>query len=186
MAHREGRPAVRSNENVLSFVRVPVPAPDLVYQAAEIFNSIENNALEIEARAQAMCKSAAERRRLAEQRTESAENSLREVIADADRKLSDASSALTQVESRIAATEAKAAAAEIRAQVAAAEAREAKQALALVEGAIRRRLLCASPEVCWPVVRSSLIRHLGSDQESRVRYVPINSYSRAGGICHER
>ena len=37
-------------------------------------------------------------------------------------------------------------AAEIRAQVAEAEAREAKQALALVEDAIRRRLLCASPE----------------------------------------
>ena len=151
MALREGRPAVRSNENVLSFVRSPIPATgagalDLVYQAAEIFNSIENNAREIEARAQAMCKSAAERLRLAEQRTVSAENSLREVIADADRKLSDASRALTQVEFRIAATEDKAAAAEIRAQVAEAEAREAKQALALVEDAIRRRLLCASPE----------------------------------------
>jgi hypothetical protein len=151
MALREGRPAVRSSENVLSFVRSPIPATgagalDLVYQAAEIFNSIENNAREIEARAQAMCKSAAERLRLAEQRTVSAENSLREVIADADRKLSDASRALTQVEFRIAATEDKAAAAEIRAQVAEAEAREAKQALALVEDAIRRRLLCASPE----------------------------------------
>ena len=38
--------------------------------------------------------------RLAEQRTESAENALREVIADADRKLSDASRALTEVELR--------------------------------------------------------------------------------------
>ena len=52
MTHREGRPAVRSNENVLSFVRPPIPATgagalDLVYQAAEIFNSIENNAREI-------------------------------------------------------------------------------------------------------------------------------------------
>ena len=37
-------------------------------------------------------------------------------------------------------------AAEIHAQVAEAEAREARQALALVEDAIRRRLLCASPE----------------------------------------
>jgi hypothetical protein len=151
MAYREGRSAGRRNETVLSFVRPPVPttgagALDLVYQAAEIFSSIENNAREIEARAQAMCKSAAERLRLAEQRTESAENSLRGVIADADRKLSDASRALTQVELRIAATEDMAAAAEVRAQIAEAEAHEAKQALALVEDAIRRRLLCASPE----------------------------------------
>ena len=151
MAYREGRPAVRRNENVLSFVGSPVPttgasALDLVYQAAEIFSSIEHNAREIEARAQAMCKSAAERLRLAEQRTESAENSLRGVIADADRKLSDASRALTQVELRITAAEEETAAAEIRAQIAEAEAREAKQALALVEDAIRRRLLCASPE----------------------------------------
>ena len=151
MTHREGMPAGRSNDNVLSFIRPPLQAAgagalDLVYQAAEIFSSIENNAREIEARAQAMCKSAAERLRLAEQRTESAEHSLREVIADADRKLADASRALTHVELRIAAAEDKAAAAEIRAKVAEAESREARQALALVEDAIRRRLLCASPE----------------------------------------
>ena len=151
MAHREGRPAVCRSENVLSFVRPPVPTPgadalDLVYQAAEIFNGIENNAREIEARAHAMCKSAAERLKLAEQRTESAENSLREVIADADRKLADASRALTQVELRITAAVDEATAAEIRAQVAETEAREAKQTLALVEDAIRRRLLCAGPE----------------------------------------
>lgn len=151
MAYQEGRSAVRSHENVVSFVRTQAPitgasALDLVYQAAEIFGTIENNAREIEARAQSMCKSAAERLRLAEQRSESAENSLREIIAEADRKLSDASMALTQIELRIAATEDKATAAEIRAQVAEAEAHEAKQALALVEDAIRRRLLCASPE----------------------------------------
>jgi hypothetical protein len=35
---------------------------------------------------------------------------------------------------------------EFRAQAAEAEAREAKQALALVEEAIRRRLLCPSPD----------------------------------------
>jgi hypothetical protein len=93
-----------------------------------------------------MCKSAAERLTLAEQRTESAEHSLREVVADADRKLSEASRALTEVELRIAAAQDEATAAEVRAQVAEAEAREAKQALALVEDAIRRRLLCASPE----------------------------------------
>ena len=90
--------------------------------------------------------SAAERLRLADQRTESAENSLRGVIADADRKLSDASRALSEVALRVTTAEDKAAAAEVRAQVVEAEAREAKQALALVEDAIRGRLLCASPE----------------------------------------
>jgi hypothetical protein len=135
----------------LSFVRPPVPtagagALELVYQAAEIFSSIENTAREIEARAQAMCKSAAQRLSLAERRTESAENSLRGVIADADRKLSDASRALSEVALRVTTAEDRAVAAEVRAQVAEAEAREAKQALALVEDAIRRRLLCASPE----------------------------------------
>ena len=151
MTRRGGRAAVRRDKNVLSFVRPPVPsagagALELVYQAAEIFGSIENSAREIEARAQAMCKSAAERLRLAEQRTESAENSLREKIADADRKLYDASRALSDVQRRVTAAEDRAVAAEVRAQVAEAEAREAKQALALVEDAIRRRLLCASPD----------------------------------------
>lgn len=151
MTRREGKSAVRRSENVLSFIRLPVAtagagALDLVYQAAEIFSRIENNARDMETRAQAMCKSAAERVRLAEQRTESAENALRAVIADADRKLSDASRALSDVELRVTAAEDKAVAAEIHAQVAEAEAREARQALALVEDAIRRRLLRASPE----------------------------------------
>ena len=75
MTRRGGRSAARRDENVLSFVRPPVPtagagALELVYQAAEIFSSIENTAREIEARAQAMCKSAAERLSLAERRTE--------------------------------------------------------------------------------------------------------------------
>ena len=90
---------------MLSFVRPPVSTPgadalDLVYQAAEIFNDIENNARELEARANAMCKSAAERLQLLSNEPNLPENSLREVVADADRKLADASRALTQVELR--------------------------------------------------------------------------------------
>jgi hypothetical protein len=53
---------------------------------------------------------------------------------------------LKQAQSRLAANEDRLTAAEFRAQAAEAEAREAKQALALVEEAIRRRLLCASSE----------------------------------------
>jgi hypothetical protein len=151
MARREERPAVRRNENVLSFERPAAKvagsdALDLVYQAAEIFNGMERDARELEARALAMCRSAADRLKVAEQRTESAEHSLREVVANADRKLADASRALTEIELRITAAEDKAAAAEARAHVAETEARDAKQTLALVEDAIRRRLLCASPE----------------------------------------
>ena len=151
MTYREGRTAVHSNENVLDFIRPAAPtagasALELVYQAAEVFSGIENNAREIEARAQAMCKTAAERVRLADQRAESAEYSLREVVAEAGLKLSEASRALTQVELRIKTTEERAAAAEARAMAAEAELRKAKRSLALVEDAIRRRLLCAGPE----------------------------------------
>jgi hypothetical protein len=151
MAHQEGRPVGRRNENVLNFARSSAPgsgarALDLVYQAAEVFSGIEDSAREIEARAKAMCKDATERLRHAEQRVASAEHTLREVVVDADGKLQDASRALTQAETRISAAEARARAAEVRAHAAEAEAHEAKQALALVEEAIRRRLLCASPE----------------------------------------
>jgi hypothetical protein len=62
------------------------------------------------------------------------------LIGEAECKLQDASRALKQAQSR------KLTALEFRAQAAEAEAREAKQALALVEEAIRRRLLCANPE----------------------------------------
>jgi hypothetical protein len=151
MTRQEARFAGRKNSNILSFVPSSAPpsgarAIDLVYQAAEVFSDIEDNAREIEARAQAMCKSAADRLRHAEQRAESAESSLRQVVADADGKLHDASRSLAHAELRITVAEDKATAAEIRAHVAEAEAREAKQMLALVEDAIRRRLLCANPE----------------------------------------
>jgi hypothetical protein len=48
---------------------------------------------------------------------------------------------------RIAAAEERALAAEQRAQAAEMQAQETKQTLALVEDAIRRRLLCARPEI---------------------------------------
>ena len=106
---------------------------------------MEDHAQETEARAQALCKSAMERLKLAEIRTEAAERARRELITEAECKLQDASSALTQAQSRIEAAEDRLTAVEFRAQAAEAEAREAKQALALVEEAIRRRLLCPSP-----------------------------------------
>ena len=151
MAQRNLRVSVGRDENVLSFARPSAPdcgttALNLVYQAAEVFSSMEDHARETEARAQSLCKSAVERLKLAEKRIESAERARREIVNEADCKLRDASRALKQAQARIEAAEDQLAAVELRAQAAEAQAREAKQALALVEEAIRRRLLCASPE----------------------------------------
>jgi hypothetical protein len=151
MAQRNLRASVGRDENVLGFARRSAPdcgttALNLVYQAAEVFSSMEDHARETEARAQSLCKSAAERLKHADKRIEAAERARRELITEADCKLQDASRALKQAHSRIEAAEDRLAAVEFRAQAAEAEAREAKQALALIEEAIRRRLLCASPE----------------------------------------
>jgi chromosome condensin MukBEF complex kleisin-like MukF subunit len=152
MTKRNLRVSGSGNANVLSFAKPSVPdsgttALNLVYQAAEVFRSMEDHARETEARAQSLCKSALERLKLAEKRTEAAERARRELITEAECKLQDASRALRQTQSRIEAAEDRLTAAEFRAQAAEAEAREARQALALVEEAIRRRLLCANPEV---------------------------------------
>jgi hypothetical protein len=151
MARRNLRVSVGRDENVLSFARSSVPdsgatALNLVYQAADVFRSMEDHARETEARAQSLCKSAVERIRFAEMRTEAAERAQRETIIEAECKLQDASRALSEAQSRIEAAQDRLTAVEFRAQAAEAEAREAKQALALVEEAIRRRLLCANPE----------------------------------------
>ena len=151
MAQRNLRASVGRDENVLNFARPSLPdraatALNLVYQAANVFRGMEDEARETEARAQSMCRSAAEKLRHAERRVEAAERSQQELIIEAECKLQDASRALKQAQSRIEAAEDKLTAAEFRAQAAEADAREAKQALALVEEAIRRRLLCANPE----------------------------------------
>jgi hypothetical protein len=77
-------------------------------------------------------------------RTEAAERAQRELLIETEHKLQDASRALAQAQSCIETQEDKLVAAEVRAQAAEAEARDAKQALALVEEAIRRRLLCTN------------------------------------------
>src|ERR1700736_3222809 len=135
----------------LNFARPSVPdsgtaALDLVCEAAEIFRSMEDYARETEARAQSLCKSALERLKLAEMRTEAAERARRELITEAECKLQDASRALKQAQSRVEAAEDRLTAVEFRAEAAEAEVRETKQALTLVEEAIRRRLLRANPE----------------------------------------
>src|SRR5258705_4004353 len=73
MTQQSLRATVGRSENVLSFGRSSAPdcgatALNLVYQAAEIFSSIEDHARETEARAQSLCKSAVERLKGAEKR----------------------------------------------------------------------------------------------------------------------
>jgi hypothetical protein len=152
MAQRNLRASVQRDDNVLGFPRISTSdagatALDLVYQAADVFRDMEDRARETAAHAQALCKSAAEKLRHAETRAEAAERAQRELTVTAEHKLQDASRALQQAQSRIEAQQDQLAAFEFRAQAAEAEALESKQTLALVEEAIRRRLLCAKPEV---------------------------------------
>src|SRR6476620_5316459 len=145
MAQRNLRASVGTRENVLSFERSPGSSTtvlNLVYQAAEVFDRIEDHARETEARAQSLRKSALEKLESAEVHIDAAERVSREIIVDAEGKLQDASRALSQAQSRMEAIEDKLTAAEFRAQAAEAKEREAKQSLALVEEAIRRHLLC--------------------------------------------
>jgi protein subunit release factor A len=79
-------------------------------------------------------------------RAEAAERAQRELIVAAERNLQHACRALEQAQSRIEAQKDKLTAVELRAEVAEAEARQAKEALALVEEAIRKRLLCTKPQ----------------------------------------
>lgn len=152
MAQRNPRASIWRDEKLLGVPTSPTPdkgataALDLVYQAADVFRSMEEHARETEARAQSLCTNALERLRLAELRADAAEREQREFILTAEHKLQDACKALQQAQSCIEAQKDQLTAAELRADVAEAEARQAKEALALVEEAIRKRLLCANPD----------------------------------------
>ena len=151
MAQRNSRASVGGDEAVPILPSPLAPdmgatALDLVYQAADVFRGMEKHARETEARAQSLCTSALERLRLAEMRAEATERAQQELIVTAERKLQDACRALEQAKSCIEAQKDKLTAVELRAEVAEAEARQAKDALALVEEAIRKRLLCANPD----------------------------------------
>ena len=133
MAQRGFGRSIPDGESVLGFARPSAPntgahALDLVYQAADVFRSIEDRARETEARAEA------------------AERAQRDLIFATERRLRDASRALEEAQKRLEAQQDQLTAIEHRAQAAEADAREAKQTLALVEDAIRRRLLFTSTE----------------------------------------
>jgi hypothetical protein len=140
------------HQNVYAFPRAMAGpdgasvALDLVYQAAEMFRDLQDGARETEARAHSLCRAASEKLRIAEARAEAAEQAHRELLLTADQKLQDASRALAQAQSNIGAQEEKLLATEFRAQKAEAEVRDVKRALALVEEAIRKRLLTSGFE----------------------------------------
>jgi chromosome segregation ATPase len=145
MAHL--RASVGREANASRFGRPSAPdcgstALSLVHQAADVFKGMEDHAREAEARAKSLSK----KLQISEERVEAAERAWREIIHQSDCKLQEASKALERAQSRIAATEDQLTAVEFRAEAAEAEARKSKEALAIVEEAIRRRLLCASPE----------------------------------------
>ena len=135
-----------ANENVPSLARPAAKdygttALSLVQQAAELFEGMENQARETEVRAQSLCKSAAQKLRLAEKQRDSAERARREVVDELNGKLEEVSRALQQAQQRIAVAEEHALAAEFRAQAAEAQLYRANRELAAVEEAIRKRLL---------------------------------------------
>src|ERR1700751_2969228 len=112
MAQRNSRASVGRDENVLGFPPASAPdkgaaALDLVYQAADVFRSMEKHARETEARAQSLCTNALERLRLAEMRAEAAERAQREVTITAERRLQDSGRAVEQARSSIEAQKEK-------------------------------------------------------------------------------
>jgi hypothetical protein len=146
MVQRNSRASVGRDENVLGFPPLSTPDKgattlDLVYRAADALHRMEEYARDTEARARSLCADALERLRLAVMRAEAAEQAQREVTSTAEHKLQEACRALEQARSCIEAQKDKLTATELRAELAEAEARQAKESLALVEDAIRERLL---------------------------------------------
>ena len=135
-----------ADENVLDFTRPAAReyspnAPNLVQQAADMFESMENRARETEARSQALCKTLTEKLRLAERQRDASERASREIVGQLNRKLEEVAKALQQAQKRIAVAEDHALAAEFRAQAAEVHVQKANRDLQAVEEAIRKRLL---------------------------------------------
>src|SRR4051812_48451319 len=129
------RPSAGDNENILRFIQSAATdhgatALDLVHQAAEIFNGMENHARETDARARALCASLTEKLQLAEKQRDSSERARRDVVNDFNCKLQEIARALQQAQSRIVQAEEKAVAAEFRAQAVEAKLQKANRDLA--------------------------------------------------------
>ncbi len=134
------------DDKVVSFTRPSLKAPgttalSLMQQAAEMFEGIENQARETEARAQSLCKSATERLKLAEKQRDASERARRELMNEFNGRLEQMSKAMQRAEKRIVAAEDHALAAEFRAQAAEVQLQKANRELAAIEEMIRKRLV---------------------------------------------
>jgi hypothetical protein len=134
------------DDKVVNFTRQPAKPPaatalSLMQRATEMFEGIENQARETEARAQSLCKSATERLKLAEKQRDASERARRELINEFNGRLEQMSKAMQRAEMRIVAAEDHALAAEFRAQAAEAQFQKANQELAAIEEMIRKRLV---------------------------------------------
>lgn len=134
------------DEKIVNFARQAAKEPgttalSLMQQAAEMFEGIENQARETEARAQSLCKSATERLRLAEKQRDASERARRELIKEFNGRLEEMSKAMQRAEKRIVNAEDHAIAAAFRAQAAEAQLQKANRELAAIEDMIRKRLV---------------------------------------------
>jgi hypothetical protein len=127
-------------------------ALDVVYQAAELIQDVNNYAVERHARAESLARQAIEKLKIAHDCVQSAESGRRAAEAEikefSDRvekelsvRLQEVEKVVEQTASRIAATEAQLSAAEQRAITAEVRATEAENALRRIEEAIRTQIL---------------------------------------------
>ncbi|MGH6708420.1 MAG: hypothetical protein ACREEK_05570 [Bradyrhizobium sp.] len=138
--------SIEENENVLKF---PQPseenygsaALDLVNQAADLFETMENHANQIESYAQSLCKRLADKLLLAEREREAVDRARLETIHELNRRLQAAARTIEKANARIISAEDYATAAEFRAQAAENQLSKANRGLAAVEATIRKRLL---------------------------------------------
>jgi exonuclease VII large subunit len=148
-----------SSDNVFDF---PLPsnatknpgaaALDLVYQAAELIEQVDNYAAEKHARAEMLAKQAIEKLNIAHERVRSAdsarlaaESSVKEFSEQVERRLAvkiqEIERVMEQTASRMAANEAQLTAAEQRAKAAETRAAEAEDALRRIEQTLRTQIL---------------------------------------------
>ena len=121
-----------------------VTAVDLVNQAAEIVQSIEEHAAETTARAQDLAQKAVEQLEIAGSRIralESAQSALEERCRAANARAAEAEQMVRQSKAEIAAMEESLSGADRRARNAEARVIEAKKILSQVEDSIRNKLL---------------------------------------------
>ena len=140
-----------STDNILPFGRPSLPANkpaaaaiDLVYQAAELIQVANNNAVERQAHAEALATQAIEKLKIASDRVQSAESAQRTAEAEKNEfsaKVQALEEALEQTGRRMATVEAQLSIALQRADAAEHRVVEAENALKYIEKALHRVII---------------------------------------------